>query len=65
MKNLTFRGPNCFPPKEFGPLKVKFFIYPEGVRRTRFKKNEEASYKTVVSTDTKNFSIPAQLESVQ
>ena len=38
---------------------------PEGGRRTRFQKFEKASYRTVVSTHTENFSILALLESVE
>ena len=49
MKNFTFGG---LKPHKWG-------------KGTQFKKIETASYRTVVPTHTKNFSILAQLESVQ
>ena len=38
---------------------------PEEGRGTRFQKFEKSSYRTVVSSHTENFSILAQLESVE
>ena len=52
MKNFTLGVQNSFGG-------------PGGEQGTRLQKLEEASYRTIVPTHTKNFSILAQLESVK
>ena len=59
----------CFKFQRNRAIKEKFDFWgdqilsggPEGGRGTQFEKIEKASYRTVVSTHTENFSIPALL----
>ena len=57
----------CFQSKQNRTINEEFdfcAVKGVGVRGTRFKKIEKASYRTVVLTHTDNFSIKAQLERV-
>ena len=50
--------------KEFDFWEVKAPPTPEGGRDSRFQKFKNVPYKTMVLTDTENFSPLAQLEKV-